>query len=129
MQDQQLVQHTYVAQLVANRPADVTSCWPTCACMLNIVLFSVSTLRCSDESCSWGYLSTGIQYQVLAGPAFIIVFALSSLPMGLLASVQKLRRTFLLALCIFLWSSMTLLGGFAHEYWHMVLSRFGLGVL
>lgn len=86
--------------------------------------------RCLDEEgCSWGYLPIGIKYQVLAGPAFIFTFAFSSLVMGFLASIPWLRRTFVLSLCVLMWSVMALLTGFVTQYWQIVLARFGLGIL
>ena len=32
--------------------------------------------------CNWHYLGRGTQYQVLAGPMFIVLFAISGIPLG-----------------------------------------------
>ena len=39
----------------------------------------------SSPGCDWTYSGQGWQYQVLAGPAFIIVFTISGVLMGYLA--------------------------------------------
>ena len=39
----------------------------------------------SSPGCDWQYSGQGWQYQVLAGPAFIIVFTISGVIMGGLA--------------------------------------------
>ena len=104
------------------------------SCIVGVWIFILylycTYFRCETEGgCSWGYLPTGIKYQVLAGPAFILIFAFSSLPMGFLASIRSLRRTFVLSACVCLWSLMTLLTGSVTQYWEIVLARFGLGIL
>lgn len=77
----------------------------------------------------WDYTGTGIEYQVLAGPAFILVFTLSAIPMGLLASIPVIRRKYVLGAVIILWSLMTLLSGFTEAFWQLLLTRIGLGIL
>ncbi len=36
----------------------------------------------------WDYIATGIQYEVLAGPAFTLIFTLSAIPLGVMAGYQ-----------------------------------------
>ena len=74
-------------------------------------------------------MGTGIGYQVLAGPAFILVFTLSAMPMGLLASLPAVRRKLALGVFVILWSCMTLLASFTRAFWELLLTRIGLGIL
>ena len=76
--------------------------------------------------CRWDYDGTGEQYQILAGPVFILVYTLSGIPVGLFAGV--FNRKNILAFCLLLWSTMTLLTGFSTKYWHLVVTRFILGI-
>jgi hypothetical protein len=36
----------------------------------------------NESWCYWRYLGTGTQYQLLAGPLYILMFAVSAIPMG-----------------------------------------------
>ena len=76
--------------------------------------------------CKWDFDGTGEEYQLLAGPVFIIVYTLSGIPLGLLAGVFNRRN--ILVCCLILWSSMTILTGFSTKYWHLVVTRFILGI-
>ena len=77
----------------------------------------------------WDYSATGIQYEVLAGPAFTLIFTLVALPLGLLAGVQKVNRKLAIAICLVLWSGMTLAASFTSTFWQLLLTRIGLGIL
>lgn len=39
--------------------------------------------------CSWDYDGSGVQYQVLAGPAFIAVFTISGIIIGTLGDIYN----------------------------------------
>uniref|UniRef100_UPI00398E9CB3 MFS-type efflux pump MSMEG_3705-like n=1 Tax=Pristiophorus japonicus TaxID=55135 RepID=UPI00398E9CB3 len=78
------------------------------------------------EYCQWDYDGTGWEYQVMAGPVFILVFTFTGIFVGFMADSVN-RKNFLSA-SLFLWSLMTLLMGFAKQYWHLVLLRFGQGI-
>ncbi|KAK2567009.1 Sphingosine-1-phosphate transporter SPNS2 [Acropora cervicornis] len=80
----------------------------------------------SQHVCVWDYDGTGSQYQILAGPVFILVYTVSGIPLGFCAGV--FNRKNLLVFCLLLWSAMTLLTGFATKYWHLVITRFILGI-
>ena len=80
----------------------------------------------SQHVCVWDYDGTGSQYQILAGPVFILVFSISGIPLGFCAGVFHRRN--LIVFCLLLWSAMTLLTGFATKYWHLVITRFILGI-
>lgn len=106
---------------------------------IHLMMSSVNTLplnfRCelktADKSstqhvCVWDYDGTGSQYQILAGPVFILVYTVSGIPLGFCAGVFNRRN--LIVFCLLLWSTMTLLTGFATKYWHLVITRFILGI-
>jgi MFS family permease len=90
--------------------------------------------------------------QVLAGPAFILIFTFTGIVLSLVVdkfqnkyNIKTLkprlkpsnfainyiyfnRRVLILALCLAWWSSMTVLTGFATAYWQLLLLRIGLGI-
>ncbi|XP_070581990.1 MFS-type efflux pump MSMEG_3705-like isoform X2 [Ptychodera flava] len=76
--------------------------------------------------CKWDYNGNGFQYQILVGPVFILIYTFMGIPLSYAA--DKTNRKNLLAICLIFWSVMTLLTGFAKEYWHLVILRFGLGI-
>lgn len=88
--------------------------------------------RCSaspEVPCVWDYSATGIEYEFLAGPAFILVFTMAAVPLGVLAGHPIANRKIGLAICLILWSTMTLLAGFTSAFWQLLLTRLGLGIL
>ncbi|XP_078082263.1 protein spinster-like [Mustelus asterias] len=78
------------------------------------------------QSCQWNYDGSGWEYQVIAGPVFILVYTFTGIPIGFMADSVN-RKNFLSA-SLFLWSLMTLLMGFAKHYWHLLILRFGQGI-
>lgn len=81
------------------------------------------------EGCIWDHTTTGIEYEVLAGPAFTLVFTLVALPLGMLAGLPRVNRKMAIAICLILWSSMTLLSSYTQAFWQLLLTRIGLGIL
>jgi MFS family permease len=65
------------------------------------------------------------EFGLLQGPAFALFYATMGLPLGWLA--DRVHRVRLMAFAILFWSLMTFLSGFATEYWHLLLCRFGVG--
>jgi copper(I)-binding protein/predicted MFS family arabinose efflux permease len=65
------------------------------------------------------------QIGILQGPAFALFYATMGLPLGWLA--DRVNRVHLMAAAIAFWSLMTFLCGFATEYTHLLLARFGVG--
>lgn len=65
------------------------------------------------------------QIGILQGPAFALFYATMGLPLGWLA--DRVNRVRLMAVAIALWSLMTFLCGFATDYTHLLLARFGVG--
>lgn len=80
----------------------------------------------TQHVCVWDYDGTGSDYQILAGPVFILVYTISGIPLGFCAGIFHRRN--LIVFCLLLWSAMTLLTGFATKYWHLVVTRFVLGI-
>lgn len=60
------------------------------------------------------------------GTAFILLYAVVGLPLGRLADVIK--RKWILAAGVAVWSVMTLASGFAWSYWSLFIFRLGVGV-
>ena len=79
----------------------------------------------SHDACEWNYTGLGLDYQLLAGPAFIAVFTVSGVVLGAAADAPLLRgrRTQLLGGCVVVFSLATALMGAATRYWHLVLLR------
>ncbi len=69
---------------------------------------------------------TDTQVSLLAGLAFTIFYTVMGVPIARLAD-QKNRRT-LIAVGIASWSLMTATCGLARNFWHLFLSRMGVGV-
>ena len=65
------------------------------------------------------------QIGILQGPAFALFYATMGLPLGWLA--DRVNRVHLMAVAIAFWSLMTFLCGFATDYTHLLLARFGVG--
>ncbi|XP_078406376.1 MFS-type efflux pump MSMEG_3705-like isoform X1 [Cetorhinus maximus] len=78
------------------------------------------------QYCQWDYDGSGWEYQVIAGPVFILVYTFTGIFIGFVADSVN-RKNFLSA-SLFLWSLMTLLMGFAKHYWQLAILRFGQGI-
>jgi len=76
--------------------------------------------------CKWDHNGQGLQYEILAGPVFIVVYTLAGIPLSVIADYSNRRNLLLTGLV--LWSLMTLLTGFVHRYWQLVITRFFLGI-
>ena len=94
------------------------------------VLYIVWSCRCdADDVCEWTYLGVGLEYQILAGPAFTIIFTLCAIPLGFTAGLPRNNRKVVLSVSIVLWSLMTLLSSFTHNFGQLLATRIGLGLL
>jgi MFS family permease len=58
--------------------------------------------------------------------AFILLYAVVGVPLGRLADVW--RRKWILAIGLVFWSALTVLGGFAWNFWSLFALRLGVGV-
>ncbi|CAH0595498.1 unnamed protein product [Chrysodeixis includens] len=108
------------------------------SCMLNLTHVSLSQLPVVCEKvnssetceslmlngtryCEWGYNGLGIDYQVLAGPAFMAVFTVVGVIIGVVA--DKYNRARILSFCTLVFVIAILLMGTVKEYWHLVVLR------
>ncbi len=69
---------------------------------------------------------TDLEFGVLGGAVFALFYALFGMPIAWLA--ERFRRISIIAVCIALWSVMTLASGVAQNYWQLLFFRMGVGV-
>ena len=79
------------------------------------------TCRAVGPHCGWEYTGLGLDYQLLAGPTFILVFSLSGILFGLAADFTHRPR--LLGAAVILFSSAILVTSLAGSYWELVVGR------
>ncbi len=91
-------------------------------------IFSCISIHTSNGSdvCKWDYNGQGYEYQLVAGPVFILIYTFMGIFISFAADLYN--RKILLAVCLILWSAMTFLTGFINQYWQLVVLRFGLGM-
>jgi len=87
---------------------------------------SMRDINLSPGMCKWAHNGQGLQYEILAGPVFIVVYTLAGIPLSIFADFSNRRN--LLVAGLAMWSIMTLLTGFVHTYWQLVVTRFLLGI-
>jgi len=82
----------------------------------------------AEEYCSWEYSGLGIEYQILAGPAFVAVFSVSGVLISILSDKLKasVSRVLLVGIGTAVFSSACMLMGFADSYWQLVLLRMAI---
>ena len=85
---------------------------------------SSSTLCDDTEGCTWSYSGQGWQYQVLAGPGFIVIFTVCGVVMGYLA--DRVSRPRLLSASLLVFSLCMMLSGLATSYTQLLLLRMGV---
>lgn len=105
------------------------------SCFTNDSVIEAESVNCTDleeedacslaTGCYWQYNGLGIDYQVLAGPAFILVFIFSAVFLAILSDLlyEWLSRTVMLAAGTLTFSLACLLMGLSSEYWHLVILR------
>ena len=69
---------------------------------------------------------TDTQIGLVLGPAFAIFYATMGLPLGVAA--DRLRRTWIVAAGVFIWSFATAASGLASKFWHLFAARLSVGV-
>jgi len=79
----------------------------------------------SEKTCYWDYSGLGIEYQILAGPAFILIFIFSAVFLAVLSDwlYDKLSRTIMLSVGTATFSLACLVMGLAQDYWQLVILR------
>jgi MFS family permease len=73
------------------------------------------------QPCEWLYSGQGIDYQVLAGPIFLVVDSIFGVGFGFLG--DKVRRNIILSVSVVVYSAAGLITGMAKEYWQLVVLR------
>jgi MFS family permease len=68
------------------------------------------------------------QLGLLAGPAFAVFYAVLGIPIARYADRGSTNRITLISASLVIWSGMTVLCGFAQNFWQMALARIGVGV-
>ncbi|CRL01903.1 CLUMA_CG015071, isoform A [Clunio marinus] len=108
------------------------------ACQLNNTKFEKNSLpiQCDDisepESCSglnisgvqyceWDYNGLGLEYQLLAGPVFILVFTIVGVILGIAA--DKYNRSKMLFVCTLVFGVAIVLQGSVQNYWQLIFLR------
>ena len=79
------------------------------------------TCLAAGPHCSWDYTGLGMDYQLLAGPTFILVFSVSGVIFGLAADCTHRPR--LLGAAVILFSVAILVTSQATHYWELVVGR------
>ena len=92
-------------------------------CSCNNALIDVAT---GESACEFLHNGQGMDYLILVGTYFIIVFTLTGLLMGYVA--DKIHRPRLLAVCVALFSISATAMGFATQYWHLALLRMTIAI-
>jgi predicted MFS family arabinose efflux permease len=98
-----------------------------------IILFAINVLNFYDRHVP-GALTEPIRKEFhltdtqigLLGSAFIWIYAIVGLPLGLIADSASRKK--LLAVAIFVWSSLTASAGFAGSFAMLLFSRAGVGI-
>ena len=68
------------------------------------------------------------QLGLLAGPAFAVFYAVLGIPIARYADRSTTNRVSLISVSLAIWSGMTVLCGFAQNFWQLALARIGVGV-
>ncbi|XP_039268574.2 protein spinster homolog 1-like [Styela clava] len=79
----------------------------------------------NSETCSWDYTGQGIEYQILAGPTYVVIFTVVGVIFGILG--DRYNRVRMYAISVVFFSVMTLATGFSHQYWQLLTLRFLFG--
>ncbi|KJE91576.1 MFS family protein [Capsaspora owczarzaki ATCC 30864] len=68
----------------------------------------------------------GVEYYVLAGSVFVVIFTIAGIPMGILGDRYDRRR--MLAVAVASWSAITMASAACQAYWQLVLCRVGVAI-
>lgn len=71
--------------------------------------------------CEWNYNGLGLDYQLLAGPSFILVFTIMGIVLGIVA--DKFNRVRLLSFCTLVFAVAIILQGTVEQYWQLIVLR------
>lgn len=71
--------------------------------------------------CEWNYNGLGLDYQLLAGPSFILVFTIMGIVLGIIA--DKYNRVKMLSFCTLVFAVAIILQGTVENYWQLIVLR------
>jgi MFS family permease len=71
--------------------------------------------------CEWDYNGLGLEYQILAGPVFIMVFTIVGVVLGIAA--DKYNRSRMLFVCTLVFAVAIVLQGSVQNYWQLIVLR------
>jgi len=74
--------------------------------------------------CEWDYSGQGIEYQVAAGPIYVVISTCAGVALGFAG--DKMSRTKLMGVCVVVFSVCSSLMAFVQEYWHLLILRMGI---
>lgn len=84
--------------------------------------FRCTSLRVNSTGyCEWNYNGLGLDYQLLAGPSFILVFTLMGVVLGFIA--DKYNRVHCMCICSVIFAVAVFLQGSSQSYWQLVVLR------
>ena len=86
-----------------------------------VVFYNDTLMNDTINVCEFNHDGSGLLYQVVAGPVFNNLYPLAGLFTGFLADYGK--RIIWLVISLFFWSAVTLVTGFAKQFWHLVVLR------
>ncbi|EDV27921.1 uncharacterized protein TRIADDRAFT_20550 [Trichoplax adhaerens] len=86
----------------------------------------MESIHLGEHVCMYNYNGQGVLFELLAGPAFIVVYTFAGIPLA--ATGDMTNRRNLLAGCLLFWSTMTFITGFTQKYWQLLLLRFAVGI-
>lgn len=69
---------------------------------------------------------TDTELGLMGGLAFALFYASLGIPIATLS--DRLSRSWIITICLCLWSAMTALCGLAHSFWHLFAARIGVGI-
>lgn len=71
--------------------------------------------------CEWNYNGLGLDYQLLAGPSFILIFTIMGVVLGVVA--DKFNRVRMLTICTLVFAVAIILQGSVKNYWQLIVLR------
>lgn len=71
--------------------------------------------------CEWNYNGLGIDYQLLAGPSFILIFTIMGIVLGVVA--DKYNRVKTLSFCTLVFAVAIIMQGTVEQYWQLIVLR------
>ncbi|XP_070561525.1 MFS-type efflux pump MSMEG_3705-like [Ptychodera flava] len=93
-------------------------------CRKNMTLCEVPSDN--HSTCTWHYTGTGVQYQLLAGPLFNVIFGITGVFVGVVMERNRNNRKNVIAACAISWSSMLIFGSYASSFIQLALTRLGV---